>query len=816
MTQIGTDPRYEMDPQLLYRDPRPAFDRAWAALLQRNQFITAMAVSIVLVFLIPVSGIVLSPFMFFLGIAYLFTSARAGLPIKMPKYSGLIDPNEAGPDGIPKPADGILYLGNERMGFFGGTGKEIWLSNSDARMHLFTAGTTGAGKTEALLSRVFNSLTWSAGFIYVDGKADNSLVHKIGAMARRCGREDDLLVLNFMQSGKDSFERPKSVRRDSNTMNPMARGTGDFIASLVTSMMPEVSGDSASWREKAVGMIEALIRVLVYLRFKKELLVNPGTIRDYIALPKFIELALRKDLPEDIRAPLMSYLNNLAGFNMKEYQDSGVINEEANKQHGYLSGQFTKLLGTLNETYGHIFKHQLSEVDMNDVVLNNRILIVLIPSLEKSEVESQGLGRLVVSTLRLMMATALGSKLEGTYEDIVDTKVTNSPSPYQVILDELGYYFTKGTAVMFAQARSLGFSITMSGQDKPAMAKGQNKEEVESCIANTKIKECMALEDPGDTFQVFAQSVGEAVVSRTAGFSGQAGSFTVGYQDMLNVALEKQARLTVQELREQKEGQSTILFRANIIRLNTFYVFGGLKFDKKKYKFRLNQFLMVYPPDINEMREILEIPKKADGTPVFNEEMASGLLAAGIPPSYSSSRSLFMQCVQQAAQDICDEDIDAEEKGILFYLRLLQLMRQEPSPDISDLIADADENFTIDAAAVIDSLPFRGDPEKGVVAPEEFDFVDGEESPEDEFEQLQQFTFRPEVYSGLVDVERSLGSDNPESEAMVLLAQVADTLKFKPQTPQQQKNVDEVRALFSALEDELLKKVEKGQIHLAD
>jgi type IV secretory pathway VirB4 component len=39
------------------------------------------------------------------------------------------------------------------------TGKQVWLTNDDCRQHFLVVGTTGAGKTEALLGFAANALT---------------------------------------------------------------------------------------------------------------------------------------------------------------------------------------------------------------------------------------------------------------------------------------------------------------------------------------------------------------------------------------------------------------------------------------------------------------------------------------------------------------------------------------------------------------------------------------------------------------------------------------------------------------------------------
>ena len=74
----------------------------------------------------------------------------------------------------------------------------MWIAGEDARQHIAIAGTTGSGKTTAILSLLTNALIRSSGFVFVDGKGDRDLFGKVLALARRFGREDDVRVLNFM------------------------------------------------------------------------------------------------------------------------------------------------------------------------------------------------------------------------------------------------------------------------------------------------------------------------------------------------------------------------------------------------------------------------------------------------------------------------------------------------------------------------------------------------------------------------------------------------------------------------------------------
>ncbi len=90
------------------------------------------------------------------------------------------------------------------------------------------------------------------------------------------------------------------------------------------------------------------------------------------------------------------------------------------------------------------------------MVLNRRILVVLLPALEKSPDELSNLGKVIIASLKAMMAAGLGESVEGTYREVITRKPTNAPTPYMCILDEYGYYAVKGFAVVPAQARSLG------------------------------------------------------------------------------------------------------------------------------------------------------------------------------------------------------------------------------------------------------------------------------------------------------------------------------------------------------------------------
>lgn len=489
----------------------------------------------------------------------------ATLPFKKPVTSGEKDKNQVHPaTGKPEKAKGISFYGNDIN-----SGEQLWFANDDVRTHTLIFGTTGSGKTEALLSICVNSLVQSSGFIYVDGKGDNSLLAKVFSIVRRFGREDDLLVINYMTGTVDLNK--KTFEKLSNTMNPFASGSADSLTELIVSLLPDGGGDGM-WKGRAAVFMSALMRVLVNLRDNRKILLDVNAIRQHFSLEKITELCYRDDIDPKHKAGLEEYLFNLPGYKKptpqepNPEQDFGVY-----EQHGFITMQYTESFGLLSDTYGHIMKTQLAEVDFYDVVVNRRILVVLLPALEKSPQSLANLGKIIVASVRSMMSAALGSRVEGNRKDVIDQKPTNAPSPYLTIFDEYGYYSVEGAAVMPAQARSLGFAMVFAGQDYQAFKKG-SPEEAASIVANCAVKICMKLEDPSETLDIFNKAAGQAKVTAGGGYQYSAETgFGGSYVDQGNVSFENKERLSSRDLKSQGPGEAHIIFGDTLIRAKMFF-----------------------------------------------------------------------------------------------------------------------------------------------------------------------------------------------------------------------------------------------------
>lgn len=375
-----------------------------------------------------------------------------------------------------------------------------------------------------------------------------------------------------------------------------------MLTQLVVSLMGSSgqSSDGDMWKGRAIAFVEALMRLLVYMRDEGAILLDANTIRNYFDLQRLESIVIDKLFPRDdqesvnietipklVTDPLRNYLNTLPGYN-KEKKGKQV--SQVLEQHGFITMQLVRSFSSLADTYGHIIRTNLAEVDFKDVVLNRRILVVLLPALEKSPDELSNLGKIIVSSLKAMMAAGLGEEVEGDYRDVILRKPTNAPTPYMCILDEYGYYAVQGFAVVPAQARSLGFSAIFAGQDLPAFQKA-SKEEAASIGANTNIKICMKLEDPTETWDFFTKTAGEAYVTKVDSFQTKETSIANSYMDTKSSSFEKRARVDLLDLKEQTEGEAHIFFKSKIVRARMFYAN-----PKPVKQLKINQFLKVEPP----------------------------------------------------------------------------------------------------------------------------------------------------------------------------------------------------------------------------
>lgn len=597
--------KYEKKHADLLRDTRPWSQRAKSWLINPTNACAMFYMGAGGIFFIDVirawSDIIIIVYVFYF---WGLMRADRSLAFKLPLGSKFKDKNNKSPASKGR-AEGILFLGNVEK-----TSEEVWFTNSDARTHILYLGTTGAGKTEGLKSMVTNALTWASGFVYIDGKADTDLWSSLSSLVRRFGRDDDLLVLNYMTGNSDR-------RAPSNTMNPFSSGSASYLTNMLVSLMPDAEGDNAMWKERAVSLIGSLMPALTWKRDNQDIPTSVSVIREYLNLNNVIKLSRDQALPDKIRFSIRGYLDTLPGYNDAAFDDNGrekpagpdqpmIDTTTPRQQHGYLAMQFTRSLQSLGDDYGYIFDSQAADVEMVDVVLNRRILVVLIPALEKSSDETANLGKIVAATIKGMMGSTLGSTVEGESSSVIENKPTNSSTPFMCVFDEVGYYAAQGMAVMAAQARSLGFSLIYSAQDLPAMEK-RVKEEARSITANCNIKIFGKLEDPTQTKEFFEKTVGSSLVMEASGFQISGDRQLGSYQDNKQAGVQVRSRASYDGLKGFREGQTVIAFGSMVVDVQIFYSNPG-----HAKAMRVTRFMALPPPEEQLLTAAPQITKLRD------------------------------------------------------------------------------------------------------------------------------------------------------------------------------------------------------------
>ena len=489
------------------------------------------------------------------------------LPFRMPLGLSGTDKGDPLPGrrGFAKP-EGIFFLGNRLQ-----DGKELWLKAKDILTHMLLFGTTGSGKTETLVSLSYNALATGSGLFYIDPKSSPKLSFQIWQMARFLGRDDDFRVLNYGTSGK---VKGKSPRRLSNTNNPFTFGSAEALTQLLVSLMPASDGANSIFADKAQALISGVMYALVDLRDKGLLKLSTSVIRDALALEKCVELALRPELDAESSASIKAALGTsgwIAGREMKDQPPSFA------EQFGYAQSYFGKALSSLTDTYSHIYGAEDGEVDFADAIIQRRILVVLLPSLEKAPAELASLGKISLSAIRNACAVGLGAQIEGDVADVLEALPTDAIGigPYLCIVDEYAAIVTPGFEVVLTQGRGLGIAAIVASQDYAGILEA-DKKGAQQMVANTSIKSFMKMQDAEKTWELIRGQAGQGTVVRSSGFSVNDKSGSI-YADTMNTTIEKEDRVDLRDLQEQIEGEAHFIFSGQVVRGDMFYANPSLK-----------------------------------------------------------------------------------------------------------------------------------------------------------------------------------------------------------------------------------------------
>ena len=581
---------------------------------------------------------------------------RVQLPIRLPKTSGLPDYSSPEPGSRkPKKADATFFIGWDLEG------RELW---GDVRGR--TAAHDDPGHDRCRQDNDNHQPSHQRpcarlGLRPRRRQGPTRRVWKVLALARRFGREDDVRVLNLMVA---------SGLKDSHTWNPFATGNADAIREILASQLGEQAEKDSNgvFRDRAVALIGTIAPVLVWLRDNKGLHLNIEVIRFSIELSWIWKLAMKKivrlrdtetgviteidvseDIPETITWPLRSYLGELPGYDAELPLDQQRDNKPS-EQHGYAQFYFTPMFTQIGGSLGHIFNVESGDIDMRDIVLNRRILVVNLPTLENSPVTLAALGKLVVTSLRGMMAQLLGVSLEGDYSEA--NKPGMGESPFHIVLDEMAYYATSGLDAMLAMGRGLNISFMLGFQEVSGIW-ARLGEKTASLLGNANLTIAMRQQDSGRTRDWLEKTAGQTNVTQATSYQGASDG---NYREARHAEVRTVSRVDWNDLTSLIEGEAIVLFGGRRIYTRVFHA----KIDDKGPK-RLGRSIMLANPDPKDLRSRLDAVR-AIAANIESGSVSAGSLAELSPglkallqgfARASRSGSHAQGCAQAALDEIC-------------------------------------------------------------------------------------------------------------------------------------------------------------------
>lgn len=526
-----------------------------------------------------VAALLLLPF-YYISRKYMHPKLRLhNLPFRVPAHLGVPDGSkkdftEKGDviDNLPsfKP-EGTQYWGLSRE-----NNQQVWASLGDLKTHMSVLGGTGSGKTELLYTLTINQMIQDSGFIYVDAKGDISLQVRLLEFLRRFDRQEDLLTISYSAGNRDLLSPQRA--RITNTFNMMSSSSDTMLIEIISGMVSTSETGGDIWEGRCLAFVAALTRPLVFMRDKGIIDLAPSTYTEYMDLVSVEELVYgakkgERNNPDEkgiekTLASLENFLTSLPGYLESKYKHQ---EQKTNEQFGYIAMQLTRVFNDLGFNYGHIFDAKVGEIDVSDVVLNRRCLTILLPSLERSPSTLVMLGKLIIGSIKQMMAGSLGSDVEGVTRLVVDSRPTNARNVFRVILDEVGYIMVPGMSIIPAQARSLNISMVFASQTFSDLKRG-NALEADGIWDNTSLKLIGRLmsgeETSSETWQKIVGMAGYIQEATLSGYNKKTTPLGVSYTASEHISIQRTPRIELEYVRHMQDGE--------------FLLFGAKKLDGGK------------------------------------------------------------------------------------------------------------------------------------------------------------------------------------------------------------------------------------------
>lgn len=321
------------------------------------------------------------------------------------------------------PSDEVYQTEGILVGYTTDFNEPITIPYDYFMRHFALIGGSGVGKTTLGLWVLYQNIVKGGGWIFIDAKIDADTRDALGYMARTVGREDELYVINV--------DDPSC----SNTYNPLLNGDPDEIAARLLNLLPSSEDNpGADFYRQAVN--HALVVIVGALQASK----TRYTFNDISIMmqsPEALERVLRRT-PDgtDAKMQLEIFLDKYR----KKEKGAAVI--DVNKMKDTLGGMAGRAAAFSQGKFGKVFNHYAPEVDITKIMLENKMLYCMLPTMGK-DASALNLGKMLISDIRTAVYNLQGIP-----------PAERPWPPFIVFADEMGSYVMPGMARLFEQARS--------------------------------------------------------------------------------------------------------------------------------------------------------------------------------------------------------------------------------------------------------------------------------------------------------------------------------------------------------------------------
>ena len=328
-------------------------------------------------------------------------------------------PSDPLPDGGPYMPSGTGL----RFGYTRDNNQPVDIADNFLMRHTAIIGQSGVGKTTLGEYLLWQQAVRGGGFIFIDAKLDAETRDRLGFMMDSLGRADDFYVLNVDQPD------------NSNTYNPILRGDADEVASRLLNLLPssENSPGADYYRQTANHALTVITGALKAAKRRyhfSDLAILMQSARALAELERMVPTGT----PE--RMSLQVFLDQFR----KRGKEGVQI--DVDKVKTVLGGMSGRIATFAQGKFGKVFNTYAPEMDLTDIVMNNKCAYVMLPTMGK-DTAALNLGKIILSDLRTAVYNVQARK-----------KNERPTPPYLVFADEMGSYVMPGIARLFEQARS--------------------------------------------------------------------------------------------------------------------------------------------------------------------------------------------------------------------------------------------------------------------------------------------------------------------------------------------------------------------------